>query len=66
MEERLLLEKFLRQFIYTEEEIHASLSLLDKFQKSESAYNEFMLYYNSYKALYSLLSEDLYMSYNTT
>ena len=60
MEERLLLEKFLRQFIYTEEEIHASLSLLDKFQKSESAYNEFMLYYNSYKDLHLINYKELY------
>ena len=60
MNERLTLENFLRQFIYTEEEIAASLSLLDRFQKSEESYNEFMKYYNSYKDFHVINYKELY------
>lgn len=54
MNDKIILENFLRQFIYTEEEIHASLSLLEKFKRSAEAYGEFMKYYNTYRDLHTI------------
>jgi hypothetical protein len=60
MDEKIILEGFLKQFIYTEQEIAASLSLLERFQKCKAPYNEFMRYYNSYKDLHVINYSELY------